>query len=118
MLGDLVSLDTPAQSLQPTILGLETLQVCAYVCMYACVFRHMKPVDLCSVCALPVSDACEATLYFHPYRLHHYSNHWVEMIILSWYPHNMTSYTIVDLELHIICEFQRKYTLTHYCSDL
>ena len=29
LLGDLVSLDTPAQSLQPTILGLETLQVCA-----------------------------------------------------------------------------------------
>ena len=29
LLGDLVSLDTPAQSLHPTILGLETLQVCA-----------------------------------------------------------------------------------------
>ena len=28
LLGDLVSLDTPTQSLQPTILGLETLQVC------------------------------------------------------------------------------------------
>ena len=40
LLGDLVSLDTPTQSLQPTILGLETLQVCVWcelivrVCMY------------------------------------------------------------------------------------
>ena len=43
LLGDLVSLDSPSQSLQPNIMGLETMQVCivhvvcSHVCARACV---------------------------------------------------------------------------------
>ena len=41
LLGDLVSLDSPSQSLQPNIMGLETMQVCVvYVmCLHVCMRR-------------------------------------------------------------------------------